>query len=102
MNNKLSLALALLVGFLGGLFIHYIAPPAVFAQNAQPLVPVPPLVPPAITKEIRAQSFTLVDARDHAVGTFMVVAGRIVLRDPTGRDLWSVGGGAPVLPVSQR
>ena len=59
MNNKLSIALALVAGLLGGLLTRYIAPPATFAQNQAP-----------ITKEMRAQSFTLVDSSDHTLGVF--------------------------------
>jgi hypothetical protein len=82
MNTKLSVALALIAGLLGGLLTRYIAPTVVFAQNQA-----------QVTKEIRAQSFTLVDSSDRAVGTFMAepVAGgqmRIVLRDSNGRLIW--------------
>jgi hypothetical protein len=59
MNNTLTVALAVGAGFLGGLVTRYIAPPPAFAQNYAP-----------ITKEVRAQSFTLVDSSDHALGVF--------------------------------
>ena len=101
MNKTLTTALALLAGFMGGVLTHYIAPPVALAQN-QALT----------TKEIRAQSFTLVDPSDHTVGTFTYEAGpaafvrpktppRIVLRDSGGRELWSAGGTA-VRPLSER
>jgi len=103
---------------LGGLLTRYVAPPVALAQDQAPIV-----------KEIRAQSFTLVDPSDHAVGTFTVepLAGspgteqfyrlkqypnnqfrperplpmRIVLRDSAGRELWSAGG-SMVRPLSVR
>ena len=59
MNKTLTATLALAAGFIGGLLTRYIAPPVALAQNQAP-----------ITKEIRAQSFTLVDPSDHTVGTF--------------------------------
>jgi hypothetical protein len=61
MNHKLSVSLALIAGLLGGLLTRYIAPPAAFAQTQA-----------SVTKEIRAQSFVLVDPSDRAVGTFTV------------------------------
>ena len=83
---------------------RYIAPPVALAQNPAP-----------ITREIRAQSFTLVDSSNHSIGTFLVepVPGRsiatfsnpgqpnqaivdltpkrIVLRNAAGREIWSAG-----------
>jgi len=94
MKNKLSITLALAAGLLGGLFSRYIAPPAAFAQNQPP-------------KEIRAQSFTLVDPAGRTLGTFVPEAtlqgrpgvaerlpSRILLLDPNGREIWSAGGSA--------
>jgi hypothetical protein len=73
---------------LGGLLTRYVAPPPAFAQNQAP-----------ITKEIRAQSFTLVDQSNQTAGTFAAepVPGpgmrvRVVLRDSKGREIWSAGG----------
>jgi hypothetical protein len=92
MNTKTSLAIALAAGLLGGLLTRYIAPSPAFAQNQAP-----------IAKEIRAQSFTLVDPSDRAVGIFtfepvaqlvngqIVHSERIVLRDSSGREIWSAG-----------
>lgn len=121
--QKLNLTLALAAGLLGG-FLSRITLPAVHAQNPAPpaaepapeplrppqlfpgVPPVPPLPQPAAaaTKEVRAQSFTLVDSADRTVGTFTVdpspsitrdgrinQGGRIVLRDATGREIWSAG-----------
>jgi hypothetical protein len=102
MKPNLSLALALAAGLLGGLLTRYISPPTVSAQNqSQP------------AKEIRAQSFTLVDQSNQIAGTFTTepVTGRpighptqtrIVLRDPYGRELWSAGGVAGIQPVSSK
>ncbi len=99
MNKNLSVALALVAGLLGGLLTRYVAPPAALAQDKAP-----------ITKDIRAQSFTLVDQLDRTVGTFTIDPGpvttrlllpnnqvvpvrpmRIVLRDSDGREIWSAG-----------
>jgi hypothetical protein len=112
MNKSFNIALALAAGLLGGLLTHYIAPSAAFAQVQAPPSPgagVPNNRP--TTKEIRAQSFTLVDQADHTVGTFTVqpapvrrdfkVVARIVLRDSNGREIWSAGGSA-ILPLSER
>ena len=115
MNNKLVIALALVAGLVGGLLSRYTAPPPAFAQNQAP-----------VTKEVRAQSFTLVDPTDRTIGTFtaepdgptsVLVPGptprdlpqpqrtasraRIVLRDANGREIWSAGGSA-IRPLSQR
>ena len=113
MNKTLTLALGLGAGLLGGLLTRYIAPPAAHAQDHA-----------AVTKEIRAQSFTLVDEFDHTAGTFTyepspgkriivrhqgpegtterLVSGRIVLRDSNGREIWSAGGNALIRPASER
>ena len=100
MNKSLSVALILVAGLLGGLLSRYIAPPSALAQDQAP-----------ITKEIRAQSFTLVDELDHTIGTFTVDPGstatlrmpngrevvfparpaRVVLRDSNGREIWGAG-----------
>ena len=58
MSKNLSVTLALLAGLLGGVLTR-IAPSVALAQNQAPA-----------TKEIRAQSFTLVDAQNRAIGTF--------------------------------
>ena len=90
MNNKLGLAFALFAGLAGGMLTRYIAPPPVFAQTQTP-----------VTKEVRAQSFVLVDAAGRAAGTFSADAAgaglspyRIVLRDANGSEIWSAGGSA--------
>jgi hypothetical protein len=103
MNKTLTVTLALVAGLVGGLLTRYIVPPVALAQNQA-----------QITKEIRAQSFTLVDPSDHTVGTFSyepdsssslgndpraltlairpMTPPRIVLRDSVGHELWSAGG----------
>jgi hypothetical protein len=106
MKHKLSAAIALFAGLLGGVLTRYIAPPTAFAQDQPP-----------IPKEVRAQSFTLVDPSDRTIGTFAaeptsgtpssiimhrlpnnqfapeaIPAMRIVLRDSNGREIWSAGG----------
>jgi hypothetical protein len=103
MNRTFTVALALAAGFVGSLLTRYIAPPAALAQTQTP-----------VAKEIRAQSFTLVDSSDHVAGTFTVESvnrvpqspsqfppQRIVLRDFNGREIWSAGGNA-IRPVSER
>jgi hypothetical protein len=95
-NRNLTLALALASGLLGGFVSRYITLPSVHAQ-AQP--------PNAL--EIRAQRFSVVDAKGNVIGTFtgaitneggyggLVLPRtfpRIALVDPTGRELWSAGG----------
>ncbi len=117
MNKPLTVVLALGGGLLGGLLTRYIGPPSAFAQNQAPA-----------TKEIRAQSFTLVDSSNRTIGTFTSDAdgppapppppgggiapltprrdrpswrSRIVLRDSDGREIWSAGE-AQIRPLSQR
>jgi len=115
-NNKLVIVYGLAAGLAGGLLSRYVAPPAAFAQNQVPVI-----------KEIRAQSFTLVDSSNRVVGTFTSDAdgppavaapapgsttppplrrppagkSRIVLRDYEGREIWSAGE-AQIRPLSQR
>jgi hypothetical protein len=97
MSNKCSIALSLFAGILGGALTRYIAPASVLAQNNQSTA----------SKEIRAQSVTLVDEMNQTVGTFTVApdpgwrpaingggwgSSRRVLRDSRGREIWSAGG----------
>ena len=70
MNNKLTVAIALVTGLLGGILTRYAAPPTAFAQATAPA-----------PKEVRAQSFTLVDSANRTVGTFTTeVVRRLRLR----------------------
>jgi hypothetical protein len=113
--NK-NIVIALVAGLLGGMATRYISPSTAFAQSQTPA-----------TKDVRAQSFVLVDQSDQTVGTFTTepvpgtvtkilrVPGpdgqqnapivqrtmRIVLRDRKGRELWSAGGSV-TQPLSER
>jgi hypothetical protein len=101
MNKTLTLILALAAGILGGLLTRYTGPPTAFAQKLAP-----------IAKEIRAESFSLVDSSDRVLGTFTAESApgisplssrtRIVLRDSSGRVIWSAAGGNGVRPASER
>jgi hypothetical protein len=108
MQHKLNIALALLAGVAGGMLTRFIAPPTVAAQNQ-----------PQVVEEVRAKSFVIVDAMNRAVGTFTAepapggltvirpgnppmppqVPSRIVLHDAQGREVWSAGHGARVMPL---
>jgi hypothetical protein len=112
MNNKLVIVLALVAGLVGGLLSRYAAPPSAFAQNQA-----------AVTKEIRAESFTLVDSMNRPVGTFVSApAGplppppppgaaplpesraartRVVLKDSSGQEIWSAPANTRMVPLSQ-
>lgn len=89
-NRNLTLILALAAGLLGGFLSRYVTLSSVHAQ-AQP--------PNGV--EIRSQRFSVVDAQGRVIGTFTgaikketggLAFPRIVLVDPTGRELWSAGG----------
>jgi hypothetical protein len=78
-----------------------IAPAPVFAQAPVQILPAPApaaTTPRPVTKEIRAESFALVDQYDNVVGTFAAepkgirLPARIVLRDSYGREIWTAGG----------
>ncbi len=100
MNKTLTVVPAIAAGFLGGIVTRYVAPPAAFAQTQAPA-----------TKEVRAESFALVDSSDHTVATFTVESGagsasnshsrRVVLRDAHGHTIWSAGGSG-IQPVTER
>jgi hypothetical protein len=104
MKKHLNLGLALVAGLLGGLLSRYIAPPAAFSQNLTP-----------VTKEIRAQSFVIVDADGRTVAAFapdpallklarlagQPLLGRILVLDSNGREIWSAGG-SPFRAPSER
>ena len=87
MNRTFNLSLALGAGLTGGLLSRYIAPLPAFAQaQAQ--------------REIKAQSFVLVDDKDNIVGTLKPSADRrptVVLLDRNGREIWRAGVSAKVL-----
>lgn len=102
MTNKTTIALALGAGIIGGMLTRHVAPPSVSAQDKA-----------LVTREMRAQSFVLVDPADRVVGTFTTEPVRVlsmrrppepgtaprtvVLRDPTGHLLWSTDSG--VVPL---
>jgi len=108
MQHKVNIALALLAGAAGGMLTRFVAPPTVSAQNQ-----------PQVVQEVRARSFIIVDAMNRAVGTFtaepapgrltvtrpgnppmpLQVPSRIVLHDAQGREVWSAGPGARVMPL---
>jgi len=93
MHRGLRLSLTLGVGLSGGLLSRYIAPPAVLAQaGAQ--------------KEIRAQSFVLMDEKNNIVGVFKPsespnggfgTTPTVVLLDRNGREIWRAGLSTRVL-----
>ena len=106
--QKLNVTLALAAGMLGGFLSRSITLPSVLAQNPAPQPA------PTVTKEIRAQSFTLVDGANRIVGTFTSEPGttgwpvpqpRIILRDSRGHEIWSADGGSTTVrpvPISER
>jgi hypothetical protein len=61
MTTKLTMPLSLAAGLAGGILSQYIAPALVHAQAQTPM-----------PKEIRAQSFTLVDASGNRVGALAI------------------------------
>ncbi len=91
MKKHLNIALALAAGLIGGLISRYIAPPFVMAQTPTP-----------VTKDLRAESFVIVDSAGKTIATFAsgrgTNAGRpstggiVVLRDSDGHEIWSAGG----------
>lgn len=103
MNNKLTVSFALLAGLAGGMLTRFIAPAPVFAQAPVQILPGPAPVqttPAPVSREIRAESFAIVDQYGNVAGTFtsepmgMRRPGRIVLRDSYGHEIWSAGGSA--------
>jgi hypothetical protein len=83
MNRKLNVGLSVAAGLLGGLLSHYISPEVVHAQ-----------VQPAPQKEIRAQSFVLVDGQGATAGVLgFDKSGNadIELFDRAGKVIWSAG-----------
>ena len=101
MNRKFTVVVAIVSGLFGSAVLRY-----AFAQNQ-----------PAVTREIRAQSFVLVDPANNVVGTFasepvrnsvtVVEPGvppkvpyHVVLRDPTGRVIWTPENPTKLVPLS--
>jgi hypothetical protein len=81
MNRTMNIALMLAAGLVGGLLSRYLAPTPVFAQAQAPA-----------PKEVRAQSFVLVNKQGAALGRIGFDSeGQpyITLLDEQGRTLWS-------------
>lgn len=92
MNRKLNLGLSLAAGLLGGFLSRYISPELVHAQ-AQAAPP----------KEIRAQSFVLVNADGKAAGLFgfdQDGQANVILLDKTGKVVWSASGKPNAKPLA--
>ena len=92
MNKNLNLTLAFAAGSVGALLTRYVVPMPAFAQTQQ-----------SVVQEIHAKSFILIDAQDRTLAKLTYVPdvaqpfpgpprGRVVLQDPTGREIWSAGG----------
>jgi len=82
-----TLSVALAAGLLGGLISRYVSPVAAFAQAQT-------------QREIKAQSFVLIDDQGNIVGTFRPSADRtptVILLDRNGREIWRAGVSAKVL-----
>jgi hypothetical protein len=84
--TKLNIVLSVAAGLFGGVLSHYAWTQPV---QAQARIPAP--------KEIRAQSFILVNDKDQVEGVFSFEeskAGRptVTLFDGKGREIWSAGG----------
>ena len=80
--KKLNLTLSLAAGLLGGILSHYIfVTPLVHAQSEPP-------------KEVRAQSFVLMNEKGEPGGTFAFdEQGRPIIRlFYKGREFWRAGG----------
>ena len=115
MSQKSHLILAFVAGMVGSAIMHYVVPPLAFAQDQTP-----------VAKEVRAQSFTLVDSSNNVIGTFtseplplpagayfrfrgvpapgspVNVPSHIVLRDPNGRVIWTPDTNTKMLPLTMR
>lgn len=79
--NKRNAVLSFAAGLLGGAISHYVTPQLVHAQSQAP-------------KELRAESFVLVNEKGAVLGTLSDEGGRPSLRlfDERGREIWSAGG----------
>jgi len=82
--RKVNLLLSIAAGLLGGICSHFFLAPPVHAQSEAPL-----------SKEVRAQSFVLVNDKGVVLGTFCSGSkDRPIIRlfDADGREIWSAGG----------
>ena len=108
MSQKSHVIFAFIAGMVGSAIMHYLAPPLAFAQDQT-----------SVAKEVRAQSFTLVDSSNNVVGTFTSetlpgaylrfapgapanLPSRIVLRDPKGRVIWTPDSSTKMLPLTMK
>lgn len=91
MTRKLQFGLSIAAGLLGGCLSHYVSPERVHAAQVAP------------PKEIRAQSFVLVN-RDGSPAGFFGFDGHgnpsVMLFDSTGKVVWSTDGKANSKPLN--
>jgi len=78
--SKSTVALAFAAGLLGGVASRYVSLQPVHAES--------------LLREVRAQSFVLVNEQGTVLGTFSEESGRPVLKllDGSGREIWAAGG----------
>jgi hypothetical protein len=91
MNRKLNLGLSLAVGLLGGCLSHFLFSETVHAAQVAP------------PKQIKAQSFVLVNSDGSPAGLFgFDRQGRpdVMLFDNTGKVVWSTHGNANSKPLA--
>jgi len=91
--KKLNIGLSIAAGLLGGIFSHYVWTQPIQAQNQAPA-----------PKEVRAQSFMVVNEKGEIQGVFTFGEpknGRtsVKLFDSNGREIFSAGG-SPMRPLS--
>ena len=81
--NLRTIALSLAAGLLGGVLSHYLSPQPVHAESSV-----------TSQKEIRAETFLLVNEQGTVVGKLSNDHGRAALRlfDKNGSEIWSAGG----------
>lgn len=84
--KKMNFLLSIAAGLLGGVISHYMWTQPVHAQS---IAPAP--------KEVRAQSFVLVDDKGNVQGVFSVGPSQgglpvITLFDGKGHEIWMAGG----------
>lgn len=81
--NKRTVVLSMAAGLLGGVASHYLTPELVHAQSKNPA-----------PKEIRAESFVLVNEKGVVLGTLADEGGRPALKlfDEHSQEIWSAGG----------
>ena len=94
MNRFVTIAVALTAGMLGGLASRYLSPAVVYAQ-----------VPSQAPKELRAQSFVLVNAQGVPLGVMGIDPQgwpMITLKNETGTTIWSTRVGTRALTEASR